>query len=131
MSDPDAEVRLRACTLSMRDGGLRPEATRALLPLVEAPDARVRGAAAGALAVSPDRTPVVADALVALLGDEDQLVRLEAAYGLALRDGPHTGEAIERVGSLGDGFKDDHRTAMLWSWRWRRRTQATSDDWSP
>ncbi|MFF4316915.1 HEAT repeat domain-containing protein [Streptomyces sp. NPDC001507] len=120
MSDPDAEVRLRACTLSMRDGGLLQETTRALLPLGEAPDARVRGAAAGALAVSPDRTPVVADALVALLGDDDQLVRLEAAYGLALRDDPHTGEAIERVGPLGDGFKDDHRAAHLWSWRWRK-----------
>lgn len=80
------QVRLRACTASMRDGNLFPEITRALLLLAEAPDADVRGAAAAALAGSPDGTPIVADTLAALLGEDNQLVRLEAAYGLALRD---------------------------------------------
>ncbi|MEU6271933.1 HEAT repeat domain-containing protein [Streptomyces populi] len=124
MSDPDPEVRLRACTASMRDGDLLPEITRALLSLAEAPDADVRGAAAVALAGSPDRTPAVADALAALLGEDDQLVRLEAAYGLALRDDPRTAEAIERVGPLGEGFEHDHRANALWRWRWRKENSA-------
>jgi hypothetical protein len=124
MSDPDAEVRLRACTASMRDGDLLPEITWALLLLAEAPDADVRGAAAAALAGSPDRTPVVADTLAALLGEDNQLVRLEAAYGLALRDDPRTTEAIERVGLLGKGFEYDHRADELWRWRRRKENPA-------
>ncbi|WP_329557380.1 HEAT repeat domain-containing protein [Streptomyces sp. NBC_00696] len=103
----------------MRDGDLLPEITRALLSLAEAPDADVRGEAAAALAGSPDRTPAVADALAVLLGEDNQLVRLEAAYGLALRDDPRTAEAIERVGPLGDGFEHDPRVDGLWRWRWR------------
>ncbi|MFB7244346.1 hypothetical protein CW362_19650 [Streptomyces populi] len=128
MSDPDAEVRLRACTTSMGDADLLPEITRTLLSLVSGPDADVRGAVAAALAGSPDRTPVVADALAALLGEDDQLVRLEAAYGLALRDDPRTAEAIERVGPLGDGFEHDHRADELWRWRWRKEKALRGSD---
>lgn len=124
LRDPDAEVRLRACAASMRDGDLLPEIIRALLLLAEAPDADVRGEAAAALAGSPDRTPDVADALAVLLGEENQLVRLEAAYGLALRDDPRTAEAIERVGPLGDGFEHDHRADEFWRWRWRKGNSA-------
>jgi hypothetical protein len=124
LRDPDAEVRLRACTASMRDSDLIPEITRALLLLAKAPDADVRGAAAVALAGSPDRTPAVADALAASLDEDNQLVRLEAAYGLALRDDPRTAEAIERVGPLGDGFEHDHRADELWRWRRRKDNSA-------
>ncbi|MFE2531558.1 hypothetical protein [Streptomyces sp. NPDC059371] len=124
MRDPDAEVRLRACTASMRDDALLPEITRALLLLTEDPDAGPRGAAVAALAGSRDRTPAVADALAGLLDEDDQLVRLEAAYGLALRDDPRTAEAIERVGPLGDGFEHDHRADELWRWRWRKENAA-------
>ncbi|MFJ9250934.1 hypothetical protein [Streptomyces sp. NPDC101776] len=122
--DPDAEVQLRACTASMRDGDLLPEITQALLLLARAPDADVRGAATVALAGSPDRTPAVADALAASLGEENQFVRLEAAYGLALRDDPRTAEAIERVGPLGDGFEHDHRAYELSRWKWRKDNPA-------
>ncbi|MFE0380412.1 HEAT repeat domain-containing protein [Streptomyces inhibens] len=88
--------------------------------MVQDPDAAgVRGAAAAALAGSRDRTPAVADALAALLDDDDQLVRLEAAYGLARRDDPRTDEAIERVGPLGAAFEHDHRAGALWQWKWR------------
>lgn len=124
MRDPDAEVRLRACTVSMRDDDLLPEITQALLLLIEDPDADPRGAAAAALAGSRDRTPAVADALAALLDEDNQLVRLEAAYGLALRDDPRTAEAIERVGPLGDGFEHDHRADELRRWRWRKDNSA-------
>jgi hypothetical protein len=108
----------------MRDSDLLPEITRALLLLAKAPDADVRGAAAVALAGSPDRTPAVADALAASLDEDNQLVRLEAAYGLALRDDPRTAEAIERVGPLGDGFEHDHRADELWRWRRRKDNSA-------
>ncbi|MFC9848647.1 HEAT repeat domain-containing protein [Streptomyces sp. NPDC060223] len=126
MRDPDAEVRLRACTVSMRDDDdlLLPEITQALLLLTEDPDADLRGAAAAALASSRHRTPAVADALAALLDEDNQLLRLEAAYGLALRDDPRTAEAIERVGPLGDGFEHDHRAEELWRWRWRKENSA-------
>jgi hypothetical protein len=124
MRDPDTEVRLRACTASMRDDDLLSEITRALLLLTENPDAGSRGAAVAALAGSRDRTPAVADALAGLLDEDSQLVRLEAAYGLALRDDPRTAEAIERVGPLGDGFEHDHRADELWRWRWRRENSA-------
>ncbi|MFD3926289.1 ankyrin repeat domain-containing protein [Streptomyces sp. NPDC058614] len=123
MRDPDAEVRLRACTVSMRDDDLLPEITQGLLLLTEDPDAP-RGAAAAALAGSRDRTPAVAHALAALLDEDNQLIRLEAAYGLALRDDPRTAEAIERVGPLGDGFEHDHRADELWRWRWRKDNSA-------
>ncbi|TPQ19630.1 HEAT repeat domain-containing protein [Streptomyces sporangiiformans] len=120
--DPDAGVRIRACTSAMRDDELLPEITKALLLLTEDQDADVRGAAAGALAGSRDRAPAVADALAALLDDDDQLVRLEAAYGLTLRDDPRADGAIERVGHLGAGFEHDHRAGALWSRRWRKET---------
>ncbi|MFB6938157.1 hypothetical protein [Streptomyces chartreusis] len=48
-------------------------------------------------------------------------MRLEAAYGLALRDDPRTADAIERVGPLGPGFEHDHRASGLWWWE-RRHT---------
>ncbi|MGW2866993.1 ankyrin repeat domain-containing protein [Kitasatospora sp. NPDC001225] len=69
------------------DGGVLAEVLRALggreCPEEEA--VGVRRAAASVLAPSADRTPEVADALAALLDVDDRPVRLEAAYGLALR----------------------------------------------
>ncbi|WP_246113665.1 HEAT repeat domain-containing protein [Streptomyces montanus] len=118
--DQNPEVRIRACTVGMRDDELLPEITQALLLLTEDQDADVRGAAAAALAGSRDRSPAVADALAALLDDDNQLVRLEAAYGLALRDDPRVDGAIERVGPLGAGFEHDHRLSALWSWKFRK-----------
>ncbi|MEU0677855.1 HEAT repeat domain-containing protein [Streptomyces sp. NPDC006172] len=126
MRDPDAEVRLRACTTSMWDDDLLPEITSALLLLTEDPDTDLRGSAAAALADSRDRRPATADALAALLGDDNQLVRLAAAHGLALRDDPRTAEAIERVGPLGEGFEYDHRADELW--RWKRRKENPIDE---
>ncbi|MEU6223929.1 HEAT repeat domain-containing protein [Streptomyces sp. NPDC047042] len=120
--DPDVGVRVAACEAGMRDDDLLPEITRTLLLLAEDPDPDARSAAATTLAGSRIRTPAVSDALVALLAHTDQLVRLEAAYGLALRDDPRTGEAIDRVGPLGAGFEDDQRAGALRSWQWGKRT---------
>ncbi|WP_245173244.1 HEAT repeat domain-containing protein [Streptomyces aureus] len=124
MSDPDAGVRFMACTVGMPEADLLPEITRALLLLASGPATDMRGGVAAALAGSPDRSPAIADALVALLDDDDQIVRLEAAYGLVLRDDPRIAEAIERVGPLGDGFEHDHRADALWRWRWQKEKAA-------
>ncbi|MEV1023186.1 ankyrin repeat domain-containing protein [Streptomyces sp. NPDC050264] len=124
MHDPDAQVRLQACTASKRDDDLLPEITRALLPLIEEPDAAPRHEAVAVLAESWDRTPATADALAGLLDADDQLLRLEAAYGLALRDDPRTAEAYERVGPLGDRFRGDHRADALWRWELRKKDSA-------
>ncbi|MFD5191748.1 HEAT repeat domain-containing protein [Streptomyces sp. NPDC058357] len=87
--DPDADVRGSACTVPGVWDGLAPETVPALLRLARDPDARVRAAAAVAVAVaSRDRSPAVADALMTLLDEDDQLVRLEAAHGPAQRDDP-------------------------------------------
>ncbi|MFG2686168.1 HEAT repeat domain-containing protein [Streptomyces sp. NPDC048405] len=116
LGDSDARVRLEACRAGLRDDVLLAPAARELVNLTEGPYEELRGGVAEALASSRDRTPAVADALAALLADGNQLVRLEAAYGLALRDDPRTGWAIERVGPLGVGFEHDHRVDALWDW---------------
>ncbi|MFF4752333.1 hypothetical protein ACWD5R_29010 [Streptomyces sp. NPDC002514] len=46
-----------------------------------------------------------------MLSENNQLVRLEAAYALALRNGPRTAEAIERVGPL-KGTGSNSRIAL-------------------
>ncbi|WP_077801767.1 hypothetical protein [Streptomyces sp. JHA26] len=118
LHDPDATTRFHACRVAVGDDLLAP-VVRALLALAEGPDAELRGGAAVLLASCRDRTPAVADALFALLDEDHLLTRLEAAYGLALRDDPRTGEAIERVGPLGEGFREDHRVDALWDWTQR------------
>ncbi|MFD5965989.1 HEAT repeat domain-containing protein [Streptomyces sp. NPDC058783] len=116
LGDPDARVRLEACRVGLQDDALLAPAAEELVRLAEGPYEQLRGGVAEALASSRARMPAVADALAALLADGNQLVRLEAAYGLALRDDPRTGEAIERVGPLGVGFEHDHRVDALWDW---------------
>lgn len=69
----------------------------------------MRTTAAGVLAASGDRTPAVVQALVELLDEEEQELRLEGAYGLALRDDPRAEAAYERVGPLGPGYEYDRR----------------------
>ncbi|THA34570.1 hypothetical protein E6R18_07305 [Streptomyces sp. A1277] len=118
--DPDAGVRAVACRVGGRDSELLPDITRALLALATDCDPLARHAAAEQLAISSDRSAAVADTLAGLLDEEDQLTRLEAAYGLALRDDPRTAEGIERVGDLGEGFQHDHRAGALWTWQWER-----------
>ncbi|MBM7168763.1 hypothetical protein JQK87_10135 [Streptomyces sp. G44] len=123
LRDPDAEVRLSASSVAPGGGELRAEATAALLRLVESPVVSARHGAVVTLAASRDQAPAVADALFTLLAEDDQLVRLEAAWGLARRDDPRTEEAYERVGPLGPGFEHDHRVHALGEWR-RRRDEA-------
>ncbi len=123
--DPDAEVRLNACTACARDDGLRADITPALILLLEEPDAGIRSAAAAELNRSSDPAPAALDALATLLDDPEQLIRLEAAYGLARCDDPRTEDAIEKVGPLDPvAFEHDHRVDALWRWRWRKEDPA-------
>ncbi|MHB9855201.1 hypothetical protein ACSYGO_38985 [Streptomyces krungchingensis] len=80
----------------------------------------------GGPAASRDDTRAVADALAALLGEDDRSVRLAAAHGLARRDDPRTAEAIERVGPLGPVFAEGHRARGLWSWKRERERHGHS-----
>ncbi|WP_316754586.1 hypothetical protein [Streptomyces herbicida] len=75
---------------------------------------------------SRDGAPAVADALAALSHEDSQFVRLEAAYGLALRDDPRIAGAIERLGPLGPGFEHAHRADAIWRWRWRQEDGAAT-----
>ncbi|QKW25984.1 hypothetical protein HUT11_07600 [Streptomyces seoulensis] len=88
----------------------------------------MRACTAEAVAHSTARTAAVADALLALLDEDDLGTRLNAAYGLLLRDDPRTGEAIERVGPLSlPGFEHDHRLHAFWTWKWDRRERSDAE----
>lgn len=88
----------------------------------------MRARTAEAVADSADHSAAVADALVALLDEDDFGTRLDAAYGLLRRDHPRTGEAIERVGPLSrPGFEHDHRLSALWTWKWDREDHPAAE----
>ncbi|MFE6845737.1 ankyrin repeat domain-containing protein [Streptomyces sp. NPDC057686] len=117
--DPDPEVRAAAGGRLGRERGAAPEIRAVLLALVRDPEHGVRATAAAVLAAAvlaagDDHSPEAAEALVALLAEEDQELRLEGAYGLALRDDPRTREAYERVGPLGPRHEHDHRRSGRW-----------------
>ncbi|WP_328739558.1 ankyrin repeat domain-containing protein [Streptomyces erythrochromogenes] len=116
--DPDAGVRSAAAEELAREA-LQAEDRPLLLALLADADPQVVRRAAYATAWGADRSPDVGEALVRLLGAEDQDVRLSAAHGLALRDAPHTPEAYARVGPLGPEYEHDHRADGLWRWRSR------------
>ncbi|MYS09089.1 ankyrin repeat domain-containing protein, partial [Streptomyces sp. SID6041] len=120
-ADRSADVRCmagRALAVAL-DG--RSDLVDAVVGLLRDPDAAVRASVADALANSPDRSPAVGDALVPLLDEEEFFTRLNAGYGLLLRDHPRTGQAVERLRPLSrPGFEHDHRLSALWNWDWRR-----------
>ncbi|SOB78925.1 HEAT repeat domain-containing protein [Streptomyces sp. 1331.2] len=118
--DPDEKVRagvgwaLQGCPVT---SGTR----AALLTLVRDEAPAVRLAAGSALAASADRTREVADALAALLDEDEQRLRLEGTYGLLLRDDPRTAAGVERLGPLAwPEYRYDHRAEPVRQWRRRR-----------
>ncbi|MEU9096811.1 HEAT repeat domain-containing protein [Streptomyces sp. NPDC048361] len=123
--DPDPEVR---CSTTVELAAhLTPVFRAALLGLIRDPDPGVRGQAGIALGASADRTAAVTDALVSLLDEDEQLLRLEIVYALARRDDPRTGEAWNRVGELPPDFgvihgqQEDHRVVAYQAYTWRHR----------
>lgn len=114
--DADPGVRSSAAQGFHPSGESFSRASReALLTLVRDADPDVRASAAATLAWGRDRTPAVLEALVALMDEEDQALRLEAAFGLAHRGDPRAKEAYELVGPLGPEFGEhDHRVEGRW-----------------
>ncbi|MFF9343845.1 hypothetical protein ACF1CG_29315 [Streptomyces sp. NPDC014773] len=77
---------------------------------VAACDAAVAHSAAG----HPEE---VADALAALLDEDDSETRLNAAFGLLRSNDPRTGEAIGRVGRPPHpAYEHDHRLSAFYEW---------------
>ncbi|MGW4669086.1 ankyrin repeat domain-containing protein [Streptomyces sp. NPDC004324] len=119
--DKDRTVRAGAARALVVAHDVSPGLTDTVVELLGDPVAKVRARTAEALAHSTNRDAVVADALAALLDEEDFTLRLHAAYGLLRRDDPRTGEAIERLGPLSrPGFEHDPRFSALWRWKWNR-----------
>lgn len=116
--DPDAGV--RAAAAEALGGEESAEGDRpVLLALLHDDDRHVVRRAVLATARGADRSPEVTEALLRLLGAEEQDTRLSAAYGLALRDDPRTPEAYARVGALGPEHEHDYRADGLWRWKVR------------
>ncbi|MFI2908018.1 HEAT repeat domain-containing protein [Streptomyces sp. PDY-4] len=121
-ADEDGNVRAAAggALCSTCDGS--PEVTNAVVALLRDPVAMVRAWMSETVTHCADRSADVADALYALLDEEDFPVRLNAAYALLRREDPRTAEAVERLGSLSrPGYEEDHRLSAIWSWEWNRK----------
>ncbi|SFK23824.1 ankyrin repeat domain-containing protein [Streptomyces pini] len=129
--DPDPLVRAAVHTVCRGMPGLTSRMSRELVAATRDPHVTVRSVAAETLAASSDHSPVATAALWALLDEEHQLIRLEAAYGLARRDDPRTGEAFDRVGPLGPGFEHDHRLHALRERRWHEEEAARKGTGAP
>ncbi|PWK72998.1 ankyrin repeat protein [Streptomyces sp. CG 926] len=118
--DPDDEVRFAAArSLPAADHEDRDGPGAVVRDLVRDPHSPMRGGAAEALAESDDRTADATEVLLALLDTDDRILRLVAAYGLALRDHPYTPQAYARVEELGPIRQPDHRAFGLADWRRR------------
>ncbi|MEW1928217.1 HEAT repeat domain-containing protein [Streptomyces sp. NPDC088360] len=123
--DPEPDV--RSSTAPELAAHATPAFRAALLTLTGDPDSTVRAQAGISLVNCDDRTPAVTDALVALLDEEHQLLRLEIVYALARQDDPRTEQAWERVGELPPDFgwigphQEDHRILAYWAYQQRHR----------
>ncbi|MEU9714908.1 ankyrin repeat domain-containing protein [Streptomyces sp. NPDC047976] len=98
------------------------DARTALLRLMADPDAVVRKTACCTVAVGRDHDPVFADAMAAaVLDDPDRLVRLAAAYGLALHHDERCVEAARLLGPPRRGsLEEEHYLGAVWRYEWRR-----------
>ncbi|MEU8795650.1 ankyrin repeat domain-containing protein [Streptomyces sp. NPDC048643] len=85
-----------------------PSGLDAMLTLARDPDPAIRKLIAYQLAESSDSAHLVGDVLAELLGDEDQVTRIWAAYGLAERDDPRCVDGARRVGQVAE--------YDAWSW---------------
>ncbi|MFD3503505.1 HEAT repeat domain-containing protein [Streptomyces sp. NPDC058678] len=128
----DSDPEVRRSTAADLAAHLTPAFRDALLALTRDCDFDVRARAAIALGASDERTAAITGALVALLDEEHQLLRLEIVYALARRDDPRTEQAYKRVGELPPGFgeigphQEDHR--ILAHWDYQRRNSPTESD---
>ncbi|SDT83231.1 HEAT repeat-containing protein [Streptomyces sp. TLI_053] len=116
--DPDPDVRATVAQVFAPrfapDNPLAPAIRDALLLLLADDALRVRRNAAESLALSDDRTTPVLNAFLALLDDDNEDLRLEAAFALARRGDPRAEQAYERVGPVDAFSEHDHRLFALW-----------------
>ncbi|MET7646008.1 HEAT repeat domain-containing protein [Streptomyces sp. NPDC005426] len=126
---PDAEVRREATSLLLRsEGSYSPAALRALTVLTRDADDDVRAHACSLLAGHQGHTREIADVLAERLGDEDQMVRIWAVYGLAERDDPRCLEGNEHEGPVDwRSWPDNHIVGAGRRYRWRMGSGARSD----
>ncbi|MFF9014156.1 ankyrin repeat domain-containing protein [Streptomyces sp. NPDC014870] len=102
---PDIEVRRAlGCALTGPVPAGDPVAVATLVALSRDHDHGVRDWATLALAEVPEDTPVLREALVARLADDDEDVVAEAARGLAMRQDPRAVEVLAAI--LADGDPD-------------------------
>lgn len=124
--DPEPEVRASVAQVFAPwftpDRRLEPAIRDALLLLIRDDVRWVRRHAAQSLSSADDRTTPTVDAFLALLDDEDEDLRLEAAWALARRGDPRAEEAYERVGPLDSFSEHDHRLSALWRFGTSNRT---------
>ncbi|OQD55147.1 hypothetical protein BM536_017630 [Streptomyces phaeoluteigriseus] len=93
----------------------------ALLVLMTDADTAVRREACFTVGRSRDRAPVLAEAMAALLGDEDRQVQVAAVMGLALHDDERCVEAARRLGPQQSGvLAEEHHLDAVWRYEWRR-----------
>ncbi|MDX3536319.1 ankyrin repeat domain-containing protein [Streptomyces sp. MB09-01] len=115
-SDSEPAVRAAAADALGRPEVWSGEDRELLVSLFRDPDPQVRSTASYAVASGRDRSPAVTEALFGLLAADEQMMRLNGAFGLALRDDPRTPEAYGRVGPQGREYEHDHRWDGLWRW---------------
>ncbi|MFJ3634124.1 HEAT repeat domain-containing protein [Streptomyces sp. NPDC090112] len=117
--DVDAAVRAESAeVLAEQEPG---EGDRELMAaLLRDTDPEVVSRAVRAFARGADHSAGAAEALVRFLDADDPDVRLNAAYGLYLRDDPRTLEAYDRVAPLGRLPADDPRLEGRWRFTSRK-----------
>ncbi|MEU5394714.1 HEAT repeat domain-containing protein [Streptomyces tibetensis] len=101
----------------------RPESLTTVLALARDEDPGVREAVCHWLAHHRGPEPEVGDALVSLTHDEQQVIRIGAVSGLAVRDDPRCVEAGHRIGPVAEELRDDERLHDVWRYQ-RRREEA-------
>ncbi|MFI6648960.1 HEAT repeat domain-containing protein [Streptomyces sp. NPDC050529] len=128
VTHPDPRVRCSAASVLRPNEGLfSPAALRALFVLTRDADNDVRAHACSLLAEHPGRTQDIADALAERLGDEDQMVRIWAVYGLAERDDPRCLEGNEQEGPLDwRSWPSTYLVDASWRYRWRTGSAESS-----
>ncbi|MEU9093461.1 HEAT repeat domain-containing protein [Streptomyces sp. NPDC048428] len=121
VTHPDAEVRHSAASVLQRsEGSFSLAALRALFVLTRDPDSDIRAHACSLLAGHQGHAQDITDVLAERLGDENQMVRIWAVYGLAERDDPRCLEGNEHEGPVDwRSWPSTHLVDA--SWHYRRR----------
>ncbi|WP_370416573.1 hypothetical protein [Streptomyces fradiae] len=121
---PDARVRHAVANglgTWPEPSALAEKVREALLVLMDDGDPTVRREACRTVGWGRDRTPVLTEAMAALLDDADRRVQLVAVEGLALHHDDRCVEAARRLGPPRPGFSDEETClGTAWRYKWRR-----------